>query len=274
MAKEPTFTEATPPQSGFVRAEQGAALLEKQRSMNRSKRPGFMAPAIQELSRQSQLYIFNVGPKLLEGSGASYGTMMIQPCLPADAIAPADYKGKPGEYSAPLLVPGLPYEHYDTGGTRMETQFHGEDGIEDPGYDFACQVVLGFTDAKGNFNGKFLPRARSLEKFGVGISRTWPPSKDDIALARKKMMAEYLALVQEANEAHALGKFASIRTDDHYIAARALGKTVTECRWLEFSAEAPVAAKETKACPECGEEILAVARKCKHCGSVIEKKAG
>ena len=30
--------------------------------------------------------------------------------------------------------------------------------------------------------------------------------------------------------------------------------------------------KETKNCPYCGEEILAIAKKCKHCGEFLDKK--
>ena len=30
--------------------------------------------------------------------------------------------------------------------------------------------------------------------------------------------------------------------------------------------------KEKKLCPYCGEEIMAVARKCKHCGKWLDKK--
>ena len=32
-----------------------------------------------------------------------------------------------------------------------------------------------------------------------------------------------------------------------------------------------MADEETKLCPYCGEEILAVAKKCKHCGEYNEK---
>lgn len=33
-----------------------------------------------------------------------------------------------------------------------------------------------------------------------------------------------------------------------------------------------MADKKTMACPFCGEEILTVAKKCKHCGEFLEKK--
>ena len=36
--------------------------------------------------------------------------------------------------------------------------------------------------------------------------------------------------------------------------------------------QAKVETEETKRCPYCGEEILAVAKKCKHCGEWIEKE--
>ena len=36
------------------------------------------------------------------------------------------------------------------------------------------------------------------------------------------------------------------------------------------SASVPDAQKDTKACPFCGEQILAVAKKCKHCGEFLD----
>src|SRR5579872_5435184 len=202
-------TEATPPQSGFVPANRAPELIAKQRELNRAKKPAFIPNAIEQQSEETRLYIFNVGPKHHEGNGASYGTMMIPPCLSADVDAPKSYRGKPGEYSEPLMVPGLPHEYYNKEGNTLDVQFHGDGDITDPGYDFACQVIGGFHSGwpvtTANWEGKFLPQSGSLERFGVGISRTWPPAKADVELARKKLHFEYGRLVQEGNEAHALG---------------------------------------------------------------------
>lgn len=232
---EPKLTDATGPQGFFTRASQLPEVAARQKALNRSKRPAFIPRAIDEMSRKSQLYIFNVGPKPQEGNGASYGRVMIQPCPPDR------------EYSDPFVVPGLPHEYYNKEGNTLDPQFHGDGEMEEPGWDWACQAINGFTDAKGEWNGKFLAPRGSLEKFGVGISRTWPPSKADIKLARDKMLKEYAFLVQQANEAHAMGKASSVLTDDHFTAAHVLGKTAQECRWLEFSASI-----ETRQnCPKC-----------------------
>ncbi len=253
-------TAATGPQSGFVKASQLPELAAKQKSLNSAKKPAFIPNAIKRQSQETQLYIFNVGPKPQEGSGASYGRVMIPPCP----------EGR--EYSDAYVVAGLPHEYYNKEGNTLDAQFHGDGEMEEPGFDWACQAIGGFTKPNGQWEGKFLHPSGSLEKFGVGISATWPPSSADIALAKKKMFAEYAKLVQQANEAHAVGKFASISTDDHFVAARALGKTEKDCRWMEFSASAAPVERQTKNCPSCAEEILIEAKKCKHCGEFITKQ--
>lgn len=263
----PTFTEATPPHGGFVPASEARELLDRQRRLNSAKRPAYIPKAIKDESRKGQLYIFNVGLKMLEGSGASYGAMPIKPCLAEGTRPPDGYKGKVGEYSEPLVIPGLPHEYYNKEGNTLDVQFHGDGEMEDPGFDFACQVIGGYTDPQGEWHGKMLAKRNSLEKFGVGISRTWPPAKEDVALAKRKMLAEDQLLVQEANEAHAIGKFSSISTPDHYVAARRLGKTPFECKWLEMSAT--VETRQT--CPKCRKPYEAGTVE-HDCGFILDKK--
>lgn len=248
---------ATAPQSGFIRADRLPELVAKQKALNGLKKPAFIPNAIKEESRKKQLFIFNVGPKRLEGSGASYGRMPIPAC-PDGA-----------EHSEPLVIAGLPHEYYNKEGNTLEVQFHGSEDEADPGYDFACQVMLGFTDPKGQWNGKFLSPSNSLEKFGVGISRVWPPKKEDIELARRKMLAEYSKLVQQAREAHAVGKLSAVVTDDHFVAAHALGLTAETERWLEFSAPAKDSTKQS--CPNC-RKVYEPGTVVHDCGFIIDKK--
>ncbi len=253
-----TTTQATPPQSGFVRASQAPELIERQRKLNGAKKPAFIPRAIKAQSLESQLYIFNVGPRLQEGSGASYGRVMISACP----------EGK--EYSEPYIVPGLPYEQYQRDAGRLSADFHGDEtDIVDPGWDWACQAIGGFTDSKGQWEGKHLSPRNSLERFGVGISRTWPPAKADVELARRKMFAQYALDVQEAREAHAHGKFSAIAQPYHYVAAHALGLTAKEERWLEFSAPAQEDKREN--CPKCRKPYESGTVE-HECGFILDKK--
>src|SRR5215472_8108712 len=227
--KEPTGAHGF-----FATIEQAPEIARRQAELNRAKRPAYIPEAIKQESKQRELYIFQVGPKKLEGNGASYGAMIIPPCLKLGTETPKDYKGKAGEYSAPLTVPGIPYELVNREGNTLDPQFHGDGDMADPGWDFACQVIGGYTDAKGNWDGKFLHPSNSMERFGAGISRVWPPRLEDVELARRKWYKHCAGLCEEANQAHAVGQFSKVATEDHYVAAQVLGKTVSECSWLQF----------------------------------------
>ena len=254
MAQE---VAANPVEEGYMVLGTPQQMMERQRKLNSAKRPAYIPDAIKKESKKLQVYVFNVGPKLLEGNGSSYGRMMIKPCPEGEPHGPA------------LTIPGLPHEYYNKEGNTLDVQFHGDGQMTDPGWDFACQVIGGYTDASGKFDGKFLTPSNSLEKFGVGISRTWPPLKADVELAKRKMLKRYAELCEEANEAHAMGRFSTISTDDHFVAARALNKTPKECGWLQFSAAAQPDTRES--CPMCGEacEGEAVVHKC---GFILDKK--
>jgi|SRR5579863_722921 len=258
-------TPATAPQSGFVRLSQAPELMQRQKDLNRGKKPAYLPNAVREESKKRQLYIFNVGPKRLTGNGVQMVNNSIPPC-PEGA-----------DYSEPVIVPGTPFEFYNKEGNTLEVQFHEVQEGEDPGFDFACQYMNGFTDEKGRWNGKMLMPGNSLEKYGVGIARQWPPSKDEIALARKKMLAEYLKMVQAARDAHATGQLSKLLAQDgelYFTAARGLGLSAKTERWMEFAStpEAPKP-RETKLCPDCANDIFLEARKCSHCGFRFDDKS-
>lgn len=248
----------------FAPASAMPAVAAKQRQLNRAQKPAYIPPAIKRESEERSLFIFSLWPRLLEGNSSSYGRMMIPACLP----------GK--DHGEPLRIAGMPHEYYNVNGNRMEAQFHGDGEMPEPGWDFAVQVLGGYThpgrDGKPDplkFEGRNLQKAASLERMGVGIARQWPPSKQEIEFARAKKMQNYAELCQEANEAHARGRFSQIATDVYFEAAHALGKTPAECRWLELSAAAEPDVRQN--CPLCAKPYDAGTVK-HDCGFILDKK--
>src|SRR6185312_8060023 len=100
-------------------------------------------------------------------------------------------------------------------------------------------------------NGKHLAPGNSLTKYGVFASRTNPPKKEEIAAANRALDEHCKSLVNEANAAMAQGPKAAeetIRPEQHFLAARRLKKTETECPWMNRAQEVT----ERANCENCG----------------------
>lgn len=228
-------TTETGPQVGFIPASEVPALFKRQAKLG-DKRKAFLPPSVDALSKATQLYVFNVGPKRQE-SVSSHGTMIVPACP------------KGARHSKALILPGVPYERYNMQGNVLDVQYHGNGDLEDPGWDFACQVIGGYTHPNGQWEGQMLTKANSMERFGVGISRQWPPTEAEIEFARSKMLAHYSELANQAREAHAIGRLSSVVTADHYLAAKELDLTVETDPWLRNVA--PTKATPKDLCPKC-----------------------
>lgn len=267
-----TTAEPTGAHAGiFPDSPEGRAALQqsanRMKELNRGKRVPHIPRSIRNESRETQCYIFNLGPMMQEGNGASYGRVMIPACKPDQ------------EYSEAYVVPGMPFELYNKEGSSLDIQFHGEEDADQgepgaTGWDWACNAIGGYTDAKGQFQGKFLHPNNSLEKFGVGISRSWPPAKADVALAKAKMFRQYRRDVEEANEAHALGNFSKIKGDHHFRAAHALiaaGEFKQEdFKWMYGAVDNNV---KTENCAFCGVPVKQGVPKCHNCHEIVNQEA-
>lgn len=233
----------TPPMGGVVDASLLPEMRAKQRQLQ-NKKVAYIPQAVKDAGVQEQVFIFNIGPRAINCNCASHGGRTIPAC-------------KPGEpYSKPLIISGMPYELYNKTGDVLDPMYHQPTYEGDsPGYDFALQIIMGYTEPDGTWKGQSMMAKNSLERFGLGICNQWPPTEDQVAAAKLKRQKTMAALIAEANEAHALGRFRDVATPDHYVAAAELKKTVAECAWLQFSGQAnlPAQAEVKPICPNCGE---------------------
>jgi hypothetical protein len=231
----------------FQNLQQAQEMTRKQAKLN-TVRPPNMPRAIKAMSEERAVYIFSVNPSVFLLDGASYGTFTAHGCP----------EGR--EYSDPLVIPGVPWEPYKVDGNKMEAQFHGDDQMDDPGMDFALQL-LGI--------GKMRAPAASLKRFGLFVSRMNPPAMSDVAAARAALVANDNADIEEANEAYSRGEFSKIKQDYHFEAAKRLGKTAAQCPWLTGTiVTAPV---DKDVCKWCGFKQDAGFPKCQNCKEVINQ---
>lgn len=204
-----------------------AAVMAKQRELNGQNRTVQEIPEpILELSKKTEVYIFNVGPWPQHQLMGSLGSFYIPACP----------EGKP--YSPALVIPGLVIEHYPLREGALDLLMNkNSDGWT------TAQQIIGV--------GRHLMPANSLVKYGVFASRSNPPKAEDLSRAREALRQHCTDLVNEANAAMAQGPKAAeetIRPEQHFIAARLLKKTEAECPWLNRSVERA----ERKNCDICG----------------------
>lgn len=221
--------------------EAAQAAQAHQRQMNAGRRIDKLPAILEQLSEERKLYIYNCGPWPHMRSLGSLGSFYIPPCE----------EGK--EFSAALVIPGIVAEPYPVNETQMA--LHQEEGT------YIAEQIVGL--------GKHLPPSNSLVKYGVFISATEKPSKEDLAKAHRALRGHFRQLVNEANTAWSKGPKAAEETispDLHFLAARRLNLTEAECPWLKNASTS--AAREN--CAGCGTPYSVGIVLCPQCRFILD----
>ena len=117
--------------------------------------------------------------------------------------------------------------------------------------------------------GPYMAPKDSLVPFGVFISHTEKPTREELAKARAALAQRFVEIVAEANIAWSQGRAAAaqlIVPAWHFVAARALQKTALECPWMgDTSLPA-----ERATCPGCGTPYEIGIAECPKCGDVLD----
>lgn len=180
------------------------------------------APIIPDMIRnaaeEKAVYIINVGPKSWLQEMGGRGKFFI----------PACQEGK--EYSEPLKIPGIFPETIPVDMKKLEVRY--EDGW------LVASDIIGLGHSKSPAN--------SLVRWGVFLSRTPKPSKEDLAKANAALTETAVALVREGNDFHNQGpqQYVNITIDHRW----ALRRTNQKASW-----EQPLAQMDV--CPGCQESI-------------------
>lgn len=212
------------------------------RGMNASRYIPETPEMYRKAAEANKVYLFNVGPWKHVRELGSAGAFIIPPC-PQDK-----------EYSEPVVISGVVEEPYPINEVECKN-------LTTEGMTLALQV-LG--------EGPFIPRSSSFRAFGVFISTSPVPSKDEVAKARGELQKKYVELVAAAGDAYASGHLTAqevIRPEWHRVAARALRKSEAECPWLG-NTQVPAARAE---CPGCGNVFKVGIIKCGGCGFILDK---
>lgn len=223
--------------------EAEAALVQRNQSINR-RRPSFVIDSVKELAENNPVFIFNVGPwkHIIRRGPFCYD---VRPC-PAGA-----------EYGEPIRIPGVVFEDYPDSETTMKQ-------LQYDGYQTALDLIG---------VGIGIPPEQSLQRYGVLVSKTDPPSADELQAANRLLDLECNSLIAEMNIAASQGAAVAAKVfqaDYHKKAAERLKKTPAECSWLQGTS---TIASDRIACPFCGASMEAKYPKCPNCKEVVNQVA-
>jgi hypothetical protein len=227
----------------FVAPRSAAGMVsDRQKSLNTRYVPPVME-SVQKLSQETQVYIFNVGPweHKQQIPGHRY-------------TIPACKEGK--AYSEPIIIPGIFSTLYPQDEKTMKR-------IDEDGYQVALDII-GI--------GPGLAPNNALTRYGVAVSRQWPPTKEEVSKAWEALrVGELNTLIAEANSAMAQGPQAAEQTirERHMQAARLLKKTAAECPWM---ARAAANTSNNIDCKFCGEPMKPNLAKCPNCKEIVNKE--
>jgi len=216
-----------------------AAILQHQQAMNNSRFIPETPDIYREASEQHRVYIFNVGPWAHARELGSAGTFRIPACP----------EGR--EHSEPLVIPGVAEEPYPI--NEAECKLLTTKGR------MLAEQILGV--------GPHIPHSLSFVPFGVFISDSAKPSKEQLVKAREVLRQRHVEIVSEANREYSKGHNIAIEQPHwFFMSARALKKTPAECAWLKDS-EVPA---ERQNCPSCGAIYTVGMMKCV-CNFILDK---
>lgn len=204
-------------------------------SKEATRRNGKIVPALPKMMAKMctdpHFYIFNVGPWQWLRQLGGRGTRTIQACP----------EGK--TYGEPLALPILDNETVAADMNKMENR--QEDGKE------VVDAVL--------MRGYGFKPEHSLENWGVAVVDHWPPTKEEVAAAIRKLNMKYDELIAEADRYSEQRKYEDIG-EFHRLAARRRNLTKP---WLN---ENP----DLVACPACGMQVMPAIAKCPHCRATLD----
>ena len=208
------------------------------------RRPSMHLQSQVDWAENNAVYIFSVGPWVQYIRRGPH-------CYDVPACA----AGKP--YSAPVKIPGIVTEDYPDSETTMKM-------LQYDGYQTALDLIgvgIGMTPQE------------SLLRFGVAVSRQWPPSQEDLDKANARLDQHCSNLVGEMNQAYSEGPAAARITFQaryHNAAADRLKRTKVDCPWYGSNL---ATASERMACPFCGEAMAAQLPKCPNCKEIVNQTA-